>query len=1614
MRMFRPKRIRVFAAALLAVLMIGQVIPSFASEDYSGHWAAKSIAFLAGKGIVVGDENGDIRPDSPITRAEFVTLVNRTFGYYGGGGDGFPDVSADKWYYGQFAAAKHAGYIVGDENGDANPDMYITRAEAAVILTKVLALRPAAPESSFTDGASVPAWALASVIALREGGLISGYPDGSFRAGNSMTRAEGFTILANAVKAGLVPYQNPPGAGESEGQSGAASPPASASPAASPVPSPAASPPASPAPLPAFSAPQVSYSGWGGGSYYAPRQTAAVKPTPTPAGTPTPTPTPADTPTPTPTPADTPTPVPTPADTPTPTPADTPTPTPTPADTPTPTPADTPTPTPTDTPTTSPTPAGTPTPTPSPTPTDTPTPTPTPADTPTPTPTPTDTPIPADTPTPTPADTPTPTPTPTPTGETNTYTRGQWVQMLLEKLDITPSFDPAEIGYYYGDTADSEYGASVETARCWGITPEIDGDAPLFRPNDPADREFIAYTVVHAMGFINAGPIDCADSAGLSFPEEDAVAVTQGFLSLTDGSFLPSKPFTAADKDVIWEKIDGINASAEIGEADMKDEVTYRQGVIWEELADIQGYSLEETPAGSGLYTVTLPESGAAGIITPGTVFVLPPNADNAVSPAFRAESVSESGGVLTIRASVPDISDVLDSIDYAGYGTVDVNSIALEDGVGYISPEPAPLSRSARGIDVNVNKGVPGKFRIGFEAVKVLNNNVSFGGSIEVSIPNIQLRIKAGRGPTGFTVQDFLYKETIAADVSANVTAKIAGSDPEAGGFFSACRIPIITAPVEFGLTGIGALLVLYAFVEIDGTIKFQWNCLATDGVQYINGSGRFIHSFSPVYDAIDIRGKIKVGSGLSVNLTLFFVPLLGIDFEVADGVEISFTFRNIDETGIPVKWCGEGRVAVYAKAMPSKISLIGKLLKIADLKVYWDYSYTVVKLHAENNEGECKIVKTCSFGDATMDGKVYDYITGRPVIGAAVCLYNTNTKTGERTEILRVYTMSDGMFIFTAAAGRNYSIEVSDNLYESQYFTTAIYAGNDYTYSDITLTPESGTLHGKLFDASTLLPVYGADVALYRIDAQSGKRLLVDIDRSAEDGTFSLTAPAAAYEIEVTDVRYVTSVTKVSIYWGDDTTEYITLTPAKGGWVYDAYTYEPIPGAEISLYETDAETGDRIEILRTVSAEDGTYNLNAPEGVYEADVTTEGYEPFTADIIINSGGLAGGNIPLEPLCGAVTGRAVEADENGNPLPDKPIAGATVTFWRDGKQASFYDENKQPTDPGYSIDHVLTDADGRFEAVLREGTYDVRIEKEDSGFGEKTGVAVSAKDPNPVDAGDIPLKPLYHTNFVGIVEDQYSHLVPAGTVVTFTQNGRQVSFHDANGALVDHIVVDQYGIFEISLPIGTYVMYAVRDGYESRTVSDVTVVSENYGENFAIAVLRRPPYYGWSHYEGNVQGCDYLPGYYYDFYYDFYDEQEGWKEMPYSFLRLSTVGTKVSSVSQAIYFAPDSYISFLCDSDFSGELHITIDGYDVPFSIGHVFLLTIGGLDFGYGVGYIDVSSYVGAHTLKISLGSQDDPRPSNCDIYLGSFWGYRDVFVPEYREKVPGLSTSDFPQAG
>ena len=134
-------RRRICAAALTAVLLLcaAPLSPTAkAFSDTGGHWAQADIEKAQQYGLMEGYPDGSFGVNTEITRAEFVTILCRMFGWDMLSPDtpSYIDCNADAWYYSAVETAR--AHDVLDQNGAFRPLDYISRGEMAVMLVRAL------------------------------------------------------------------------------------------------------------------------------------------------------------------------------------------------------------------------------------------------------------------------------------------------------------------------------------------------------------------------------------------------------------------------------------------------------------------------------------------------------------------------------------------------------------------------------------------------------------------------------------------------------------------------------------------------------------------------------------------------------------------------------------------------------------------------------------------------------------------------------------------------------------------------------------------------------------------------------------------------------------------------------------------------------------------------------------------------------------------------------------------------------------------------------------------------------------------------------------------------------------------------------------------------------------------------------------------------------------------------------------------------------------------------------------------------------------------------------------------------------------------------------------
>lgn len=154
-------------------------------------------------------------PDGNLTRAAMATLLYRMDGAPAVSGEsGFSDVAGGVWYTDAILWAAENEIVNGYPDGTFQPDGNITRQEAVTMLSrymdyKSVTLEKTAEAKTFTDEAKIAGWAKDAVTRCVEGGLLEGYPDGSFQPEGLITRAEAAKLIVKLYDQMNAPVVDP-------------------------------------------------------------------------------------------------------------------------------------------------------------------------------------------------------------------------------------------------------------------------------------------------------------------------------------------------------------------------------------------------------------------------------------------------------------------------------------------------------------------------------------------------------------------------------------------------------------------------------------------------------------------------------------------------------------------------------------------------------------------------------------------------------------------------------------------------------------------------------------------------------------------------------------------------------------------------------------------------------------------------------------------------------------------------------------------------------------------------------------------------------------------------------------------------------------------------------------------------------------------------------------------------------------------------------------------------------------------------------------------------------------------------------------------------------------
>ncbi|MDO4562891.1 MAG: S-layer homology domain-containing protein [Clostridia bacterium] len=158
-------------------------------------WYSPYCGYIEEMGCAIGGTR--LNPSEEITRAQFAALINRAWSFAAMSDMQFADV-ANAWYDDDLRTAAQMGVVLGDENGNARPNETLSREEAIVMLARALNVEESENVFEFEDYEYISDWAQGAINAFAELGIVEGY-GGYINAKAQMTVADAAALMCKTL-----------------------------------------------------------------------------------------------------------------------------------------------------------------------------------------------------------------------------------------------------------------------------------------------------------------------------------------------------------------------------------------------------------------------------------------------------------------------------------------------------------------------------------------------------------------------------------------------------------------------------------------------------------------------------------------------------------------------------------------------------------------------------------------------------------------------------------------------------------------------------------------------------------------------------------------------------------------------------------------------------------------------------------------------------------------------------------------------------------------------------------------------------------------------------------------------------------------------------------------------------------------------------------------------------------------------------------------------------------------------------------------------------------------------------------------------------------------------
>ena len=180
-----------------------QILASVHFPDLGGHWAATFIEALLKKQIITGFPDGTFKPEAPITRAAFAAMIAKTFSSsIPSRVVQFNDIKPGFWAETAISKAASMGFMSGFPDGSFRPGQNLTKIHAILALTNGLKLTGGNPSTLniYRDRSQIPTYTTNAIATATQKLLVVNYPQATvLEPLRNVTRAEVAAMIYQAL-----------------------------------------------------------------------------------------------------------------------------------------------------------------------------------------------------------------------------------------------------------------------------------------------------------------------------------------------------------------------------------------------------------------------------------------------------------------------------------------------------------------------------------------------------------------------------------------------------------------------------------------------------------------------------------------------------------------------------------------------------------------------------------------------------------------------------------------------------------------------------------------------------------------------------------------------------------------------------------------------------------------------------------------------------------------------------------------------------------------------------------------------------------------------------------------------------------------------------------------------------------------------------------------------------------------------------------------------------------------------------------------------------------------------------------------------------------------------